>query len=132
MELVELLHSGEAQLLKGGDLVFVAGILSLQGCPLLALLGRWNGVGVAGFDINVGVRNLLDRLQRVQVLLVLNHQVVDGAGKGVLVHLTRLGVVVDLFLPFVEQSLSLSHRCSDLSIQSISHWQGIPVSIIII
>lgn len=53
---------------------------------MLALLGRGNGVGVASLHRDVGVGDLLNGLQRIEVLLVLNHEVVDGAGEGVLVH----------------------------------------------
>ena len=59
----------------------------------------------------------MDRLERVQVLLILDHQVLHQLRESVARDGTVLGVSVYLGLPLVEQLLSLLHRYLDLLFQ---------------
>ena len=58
--------------------------------------------------------NQVDRVQCVQVLLVLDHQVLDDVGEGVVLHFLGCCVCVDLGLPLVEEGFCIFDRGSDL------------------
>ena len=74
-------------------------------CGSLAFFQTWYGVWAPKLDSLIWEDELLDRLERVKVLLVLDHKVLDNVREGVKCNLSWLRVDVDLLLPLVKQRL---------------------------